>query len=602
MVRRFGDQLDRAVSLLAVRADDLEREVTGAVSRRLRVLVILGAGLSLGVVGLSLVITRSVTSPLRRLARACERVHAGDLYARMGLTQSDELGSVSLAFDGMVAELARSRAALAEAEERYRSMVAHLPALTWTATADRRPTYVSANIEQLLGYTVEEFYANPTAIWPGRVHPDDAPAMLAAYDALFDEGRPFEIEHRMQHKNGSWIWVQGRAQAPYEKDGARYADGMVTDITVRKRMEQLITDSERHYRLLAENTSDVIWTCDLEQRPTYVSPSVAALTGFGADEVKEKGFGSILTPASLALSKKALEEALASPPPTDRSKESRTRTLELEHVRRDGSTVWTEARVSFLLDQGGRRVGIIGVSRDLTERKQVDRMREDFVAFTMHQLRTPLAGIKWMLELADQSGELPEEARSFMDDARASAERLIGLVNNLLAAVRLEHGRVSVTSAPIDLAALSHDVLKDVAPFVEKGRLAVSVEADAGVGLVESDPVLIRQAVMNLVGNAITFTPAGGSIGIRVARDAAGVRWEIRDSGIGIPKEEQGGLFQKFYRAESTLTVAPEGTGLGLYMVSLIVKLVGGTLGFASEAGQGSTFFFTIPASTGERT
>jgi two-component system phosphate regulon sensor histidine kinase PhoR len=224
-------------------------------------------------------------------------------------------------------------------------------------------------------------------------------------------------------------------------------------------------------------------------------------------------------------------------------------------------------------------------------------MKTDFVSFVTHQLRTPLAGIKWMLELAAQTPELPADAGSYVDDARAAAERLIGLVNDLLDISRLESGKLSVTLQPTPLRKLTQSTLDDLGTLIrDKGhRLAV---AEGRAPVVMADPQLLRQVIVNLASNAIKYTPPGGEITITLSvEDVRMARWAITDTGIGIPKASLTRLFEKFYRADNVHTVETEGTGLGLYLVRLIVERLSGRVWCESEEGRGSTFIFTLPIS-----
>lgn len=244
---------------------------------------------------------------------------------------------------------------------------------------------------------------------------------------------------------------------------------------------------------------------------------------------------------------------------------------------------------------------IYAVARDNTERKLLEqqtqdtlRMRNDFVSFVTHQLRTPLSGIKWMLELAAEAGEADEKT-SYIQDARESADRLIGLVNDLLDASRLESGKLRVVLESVPLRALTDNVLNDVTTLIREKGHAVSLNSDADLPDVASDPQLLRQVVMNLLSNAIKYTPPGGNIEIRIGQDGRNVKWSIRDSGIGIPRASTARLFEKFYRADNVHTVDTEGTGLGLYLVRLIVERFGGTIACESEEGRGTTFTVTLP-------
>jgi len=225
-------------------------------------------------------------------------------------------------------------------------------------------------------------------------------------------------------------------------------------------------------------------------------------------------------------------------------------------------------------------------------------MKTDFVSFVTHQLRTPLSGIRWMLELAAQAPEMAGEAGSYVEDARAAAERLIALVNDLLDISRLESGKMSVALQPTSLAKLTQGVLDDLAPVIREKGHRLSVTGDEDTAEVLADPQLLRQVILNLTSNAIKYTPAGGVISIALGREAGPTaRWAVTDRGIGIPEGSRARLFEKFYRADNAHTVETEGTGLGLYLVRLIIERLDGQVWCESEEGRGSTFIFTLPVS-----
>lgn len=246
-------------------------------------------------------------------------------------------------------------------------------------------------------------------------------------------------------------------------------------------------------------------------------------------------------------------------------------------------------------DTATRTIGLTLTFQDVTEERAVSQMKSDFVSFVTHQLRTPLAGIKWMLELAAEEPAGSAEIASYIGDARESAERLIRLVNDLLDVSRLESGKLAIDAQPTDVAALTSDVLAEVASLVrEKAhRLSARGLDEAPVAIVDAQ--LLREVVMNLVSNAIKYTPEGGDLEIDVTSANGELRWAIKDSGIGIPKEAQRRLFEKFFRADNAVTVETEGTGLGLYLVRLIVEKFGGRVWCESEAARGSRFTFVLP-------
>jgi signal transduction histidine kinase len=222
-------------------------------------------------------------------------------------------------------------------------------------------------------------------------------------------------------------------------------------------------------------------------------------------------------------------------------------------------------------------------------------MKSDFVSFITHQLRTPLAGIKWMLELAAQEPDLPAAAASSVQDARDAAERLIGLVNNLLDVSRLERGKLTMALQDIGVGALTRSVLDEMSQLIQDRGHRLSIADDADVPPVKAEPQLLRQVLFILVSNAVKYTPPGGTIAIAMGREGQLARWAITDSGIGIPEASRARLFEKFYRAENVTAIEPEGTGLGLYLARLSMEQLGGQVSYVSEEGKGSTFVVTLP-------
>jgi signal transduction histidine kinase len=263
-------------------------------------------------------------------------------------------------------------------------------------------------------------------------------------------------------------------------------------------------------------------------------------------------------------------------------------------LRRSGRTVhWTAQPTR---DAAGTTIGFTLTLNDVTHERQVSQMKTDFVSFVTHQLRTPLAGIKWMLELAAQTPQVPAEAGSYIEDARAAAERLIGLVNDLLDISRLEGGKLTVTLQPTSLSEITQSALDDLGPLIREKGHQLSVTGADGARMVIADPQLLRQAIVNLTSNAIKYTPAGGAVSIALGvENERMARWAITDSGIGIPKASRARLFEKFYRADNVHTVETEGTGLGLYLVRLIIEKLAGQVWCESEEGRGSTFIFMLP-------
>jgi PAS domain S-box-containing protein len=372
---------------------------------------------------------------------------------------------------------------------------------------------------------------------------------------------------------------------------ASYADQLATALENAGLYEETQTQRVRLAQIF-DSTSDGILLVSRDGEIQAANRQAGELLGFDASSVIGVRFSELTAgrrgaPLDHDHVFDALAAILKRP---DRAGEG-----DLELVRGGRTVHWVGQPIK---DTAGTTVGFTLTLHDVTHERQVSQMKTDFVSFVTHQLRTPLAGIKWMLELASQAPHVPVEAGSYVEDARTAAERLIGLVNDLLDISRLESGKLTLALQPTSLGKLTRSLVDELDPLFRDKDLRLSTFGFDDAPAVLADSQLLRQVIVNLASNAIKYTPTGGDISIRVERDdPRTVRWTITDSGIGIPKTALGRLFEKFYRADNVHTVETEGTGLGLYLVRLIIERLGGAVWCESEEGRGSAFIFTLPIS-----
>ncbi|HKT43164.1 MAG TPA: ATP-binding protein, partial [Gaiellaceae bacterium] len=248
-------------------------------------------------------------------------------------------------------------------------------------------------------------------------------------------------------------------------------------------------------------------------------------------------------------------------------------------------------------DRRGRPVGRIWTLREVTADKELERMRDAFVATVSHELRTPLTSISGFIEmLQDEEHGLGESGRTYLDVIRRSTERLHHLVEDLLLVAQIEAQRVDLRRDPVDLEAVAQRAVDAIRPLASEKR--VRLEIDAGdVPTILGDERRIAQVLDNLLSNAVKFSNDGGSVRIELQGDGDRASIVVADTGIGIPAGEQGHVFSRFFRAEAASELAVPGTGLGLAITRALIDQHGGTIDLESRVGEGTRVTVSLPAS-----
>jgi PAS domain S-box-containing protein len=260
--------------------------------------------------------------------------------------------------------------ALREAKERYSALFDR--SLVCIYLHDFEGNFLDANQASLdlVGYSREEMRS---LNFSSLLSEDQLPVAMATLEEILRTGGQKELtRYRVRRKDGGFLWVETEGSLLYRQGEPYAVQTIARDITEKKRVEESLCESEKRYRLLADNATDVIWTRDMNLRVTYVSPSIATLRGFSVEEVMEQTIEENMTPASAALAARVFAEEMAREASGEPVDLSRSRTIELELYRRDGSTVWTEVNMRFLRDPDHRPVGILGIIRDISERKRVE--------------------------------------------------------------------------------------------------------------------------------------------------------------------------------------------------------------------------------------
>ncbi|TSC89183.1 MAG: multi-sensor signal transduction histidine kinase [Parcubacteria group bacterium Gr01-1014_3] len=244
----------------------------------------------------------------------------------------------------------------------------------------------------------------------------------------------------------------------------------------------------------------------------------------------------------------------------------------------------------------GKTVGAIGVFRDVTKEQAIDRAKSEFISIASHQLRTPLIGIRWVIErMIKQKDEFSEKQKTYLNDISFSAQRLTSMIELLLDVSRIESGAMKITPKPVELVEFMNNYIKEYRLLCLKKKVQITFKSNLKTLTAVTDINALRIILQNLTGNAIDYTPAGGKVDIRLEDREKRFLIVVQDAGIGIARADQKRVFEKFFRAGNALTFKTDGAGIGLYVTAEAVKLLGGKIWFESEENKGSTFYVELP-------
>jgi signal transduction histidine kinase len=232
---------------------------------------------------------------------------------------------------------------------------------------------------------------------------------------------------------------------------------------------------------------------------------------------------------------------------------------------------------------------------DITQQKEVDQIKNEFISMVSHQLRTPLTSVRWYSEMMLKSPTaLPPNLKEIAETIHDTAISLTNLVNDLLSISRMESGKIKLVPQRGDVVLLTQQILKEISPVATNRGVTLELTTDA-IPQFLFDPQLIKELMMNLISNAVKYSPKGGKVTILLQLQNEVVTFTVTDQGIGIPKAAQKDIFQRFYRAQNAVDANIDGTGLGLAVARMIAEKSGGKIWFESEPGIGTSFHFTLP-------
>lgn len=245
-----------------------------------------------------------------------------------------------------------------------------------------------------------------------------------------------------------------------------------------------------------------------------------------------------------------------------------------------------------------RKTGTLFILHDVTIEKRIEAMKTEFVSLAAHQLRTPLSAIKWTLKMVldGDLGELTKEQKEFIRTSYRSNERMIALVNGLLNVTKIEEGKYIYKPMLVDIKQIVESMIKHYQKEIKQKNIKFKFQdSNRKLPKISVDKEKICLAVQNLLDNAIMYTKPGGAIIVSLKKLKNKIEFSVKDTGVGIPKEQQNKIFSKFFRAANVIRMETDGTGLGLFITKNIIKAHKGRIWFKSKKDQGTTFYFVLP-------
>jgi len=402
---------------------------------------------------------------------------------------------------------------------------------------------------------------------------------------------------------------------PFAFEGVEARIAMLEDKTARLLAEEEMRASEERFRELFENANDVIFIHDLKGKIIALNRAAEAMTGYTRSEVLGRSFEELVAPEARSKTQDSIRAHLGG---------STTRHYELPLLAKSGSARYLEVSTRVVYRRG-HPVAIQGIGRDITERKEAERrlressqelveknaelstalklareathLKEQFLANTSHELRTPMNGIMGMVNLL-KTTDMDSDQHEYADAISQCANDLLTIINDLLDLSQIDAGRLALMNEEFDPAESLRSVAKMIRLRAAAKDLALSYEISANVPeKIWGDSVRFRQVLTNLIANAVKFTQTGGvEVTLGLNNESGLLRCEVKDSGIGVDESIRDRIFEAFFQADGTTRRRFGGTGLGLAISKQLTEIMGGRIGTCANTPlPGSTFWFEIP-------
>ena len=498
---------------------------------------------------------------------------------------------------------------LSESEQNYRTLADSGQALIWTAGTDKLCYYFNRVWFEFTGRTIDQEMGNG---WAEGVHPDDLNQCLDIYVRAFDRREKFSMEYRLRRHDGEYRWLLDDGCPRYNSNGEFIGYiGHCLDITVSKQAKEALQISELNFRTLYQNAKIGLYRTTPAGAILLANNVLVKMLGYQSfEKLAERNLEEIEYEPTYQR-KEFLDEI---------EKNGEIDDFESAWIRHDGRMIFVKESAKAIRDSNGKTLYYDGVVEDITERNRVgkellnakekaeesDRLKSAFLANMSHEIRTPMNGILGFTDLLKEPHLTGAEQQKYIGIIEKSGARMLNIINDIICISKVESGQMEICISNTNVNEQMEDIFTFFKQEAEQKKLLFSYRTalSSKESIIQTDSEKVFAILTNLVKNAIKFTKTG-SIEFGCEKKGKYLEFFVKDTGVGVPKEQQEIIFERFRQGSELLTRNYEGAGLGLAISRAYVEMLGGKIRVESNLGKltndglheknGSTFYFTLP-------
>jgi len=479
---------------------------------------------------------------------------------------------------------------LRESVELFQTMADNVPAMIWMSGTDKFHDYFNKTWLEFTGRALDQ---ESDEGWLEGVHPDDVQKCIDTYNESFKKQKGFYTEYRLRRYDGEYHWISDNSVPRFSPDGEFL--GFISaciDIDDQKRFREKIQESELLFKTISNASPAALWMTNRDEENVFVSDTWLKWTGKKFDEVIRGGW-----------TQSVLDEDREPVVTKFRNcfKQRKYFNAEFRFHRVDGEIRWGLTEGYPFYDFNAEFSGYAGSVTDITEIKKLEQRKDDFIKMASHELKTPITSIngyvQLLLNIYDETDDRrlhlsKTTVKSSLTTIAKQVAKLTRLVSELLDLSKIESGKLELHKTKFNLADVVEETVQDARHTTAKHAIILQNEFD---GKVVADKDRIAQVLLNLLTNAIKYSPNSDHVEIFVEGDQKFATIKVKDHGIGIDKKDQLKIFERFYRVEGKSEQTFPGFGIGLFIASEIIHRHHGTISVESQKGKGSVFTVTLP-------